>query len=383
MRDYQLVQVEASVETLRRIIWLALLTIPLHFSLAWWFGQLHAPLTQPELQTWADALSRAHLQTGVLVVVLTLGALGVRRGGEGTAKFAIIVQLLVCVTYLVLGINLSGEDMRAGNGLGVTAFILIFVVVASQFLLRPLLSVPIYLAALVSLLAVLHATPMPANTVLGIYVNAIAVALMGVVVSVTVWHQYVRTVLIQRELSEKNGRLEFLACCDELTGLLNRREFMRLAQLELDRAGRYPTDTSLIVLDLDNFKDINDQYGHPAGDAALQRVAAILTQGVRVSDLVGRLGGEEFVVLAPHADQARAQALAEKLRQMLATDAAVASPKAPLVTASFGVSSLASHQKASLEDMYQAADTALYRAKNLGRNRVEVAPVTPKPVGSE
>jgi diguanylate cyclase (GGDEF)-like protein len=372
MSDYRLVQAEATMETLRRVILLALFTVPMHFGLALWFGYFLGPLPHPELQPWAHALYQAHTITGVIVLALALSAHWVRRSKPRASGFATLVQVLVCVTYLVLGIMVSVEDIRAGNGLGMTVFVLIFIVVASQFLMRPFMSITIYLGALVAFLLVLDTSALPRNLIYGIYVDAIAALLMGILVSVTVWHQYARTVLIRRELSDKNTQLEFLASYDALTGLLNRREFIRLAQMELDRAARYSTNTGVVILDLDRFKDVNDKYGHPAGDAVLQRAAKILTDGVRVSDLVGRLGGEEFIILMPQTGQDGAVALAEKLRQRLSTESVEVHGPAVTITASFGVSTLSSNQTARFEELYLAADRALYRAKELGRNRVEI-----------
>ncbi|QDL56560.1 diguanylate cyclase [Rhodoferax aquaticus] len=159
---------------------------------------------------------------------------------------------------------------------------------------------------------------------------------------------------------------------DELTGLLNRREFTRLAQAELARVARVPGPTSLVMVDADYFKRINDRHGHPVGDEVLQQLAKKLLAGVRTLDVVARMGGEEFVLLLPHTDAQGALALAEKLRTSLAqTPLQLRNGEDLWISASFGVSSLPQGQAGTLEAMYASADKALYAAKANGRNRVE------------
>jgi diguanylate cyclase (GGDEF)-like protein len=171
----------------------------------------------------------------------------------------------------------------------------------------------------------------------------------------------------------KQQELETLAERDTLTGLYNRRKFMQLAEQELARAARVPGELSLLMVDLDHFKHINDQYGHPAGDAALQQAAAILQQGVRGTDLVARMGGEEFIVLMPNTGRTGAMAAAEKLRHALSERPLDLLGQSVAVTASIGVTGLPAHQRASIDVLYAAADAALYAAKKNGRNRVECA----------
>ena len=152
---------------------------------------------------------------------------------------------------------------------------------------------------------------------------------------------------------------------DTLTGLLNRRGFEELFETELERARRTDGRLSVIVADLDRFKLLNDQYGHPAGDAALQRVAQILQTAKRRIDTVARIGGEEFAIIVPSSDHHAAYILAERMRrevrETFATD-----PSA--LTVSLGVASFGTHG-ASSEALIVNADQALYAAKRLGRDR--------------
>lgn len=160
------------------------------------------------------------------------------------------------------------------------------------------------------------------------------------------------------------------AMTDALTGLLNRYGLQRALQREQAEARRYQRPLSCLLIDLDNFKYVNDTFGHAAGDSALQQIADILSKAVRGSDMVFRYGGEEFLVLLPETNLEGAAALAEKIR--LAADAQLfgAGHIFPL-TLSAGVATLSEHE--SGHDMIARADMALYHAKAQGRNRVEKA----------
>jgi two-component system, cell cycle response regulator len=160
------------------------------------------------------------------------------------------------------------------------------------------------------------------------------------------------------------------AMTDALTGLLNRYGLQRTLQREQSEARRYHRPLSCLLIDIDYFKDINDSYGHPAGDIALQQIAEILSKAVRGSDMVFRYGGEEFLVLLPETNLEGAAALAEKIR--VAADAQLFGDGHIFpMTLSAGVASLSDHE--SGHDMIARADMALYNAKAGGRNRIEKA----------
>jgi len=147
---------------------------------------------------------------------------------------------------------------------------------------------------------------------------------------------------------------------------------MQRAANELVRARRYASPTGLLVVDLDHFKKVNDQYGHPAGDAVLCGFATLLREQLRQADIVGRLGGEEYIVMLPSTDVAGASRVAEKIllgaqQLRIVHDGIVIS-----VTTSVGFTvSLPTDEAATLDELYQRADQALYVAKTAGRNCVE------------
>jgi len=172
-------------------------------------------------------------------------------------------------------------------------------------------------------------------------------------------------------LRSANEELEKRANSDGLTGLANRRHFMDRLESELDRSLRYERPLSLVLLDLDHFKEVNDGHGHAAGDAVLRATADILRAVSRDVDLAGRLGGEEFGVLLPETSVEGAMALAERVRKRLAQRVYNAGEEVSYrVTGSLGVSTRDGTQQLSGDSFLHRADTALYRAKEGGRNRV-------------
>lgn len=173
------------------------------------------------------------------------------------------------------------------------------------------------------------------------------------------------------EIQNLNLKLENLAMTDELTKIANRRAFFIKGAEEITRARRYHAPLSIIMLDVDRFKLINDTLGHDSGDFALQTVAATLVEGVREVDEVGRLGGEEFAILLPNTKIEDAKNLAERLRIAIAENSDFRDKLKMDITASFGVAEYQLQIK-NLDELLKNADTAMYKAKNRGRNRVEL-----------
>lgn len=184
---------------------------------------------------------------------------------------------------------------------------------------------------------------------------------------------------LERQVQERTSELERLranaenqARTDTLTGLANRRAFRELAERALQHIGRSCKPLSLIMLDIDHFKRVNDTWGHPVGDQVLKAVATVLAEHVRSNDIAARVGGEEFVVLLVDTEQGGAHTFAERLRVAI-MDIEVEVPGDRVrLTASFGVAEAVSSET-KLDEVLGCADRALYHAKHNGRNRVSVA----------
>lgn len=184
----------------------------------------------------------------------------------------------------------------------------------------------------------------------------------------------VRVVGMLRNIDQQKrleDRLRDLATVDELTSLMNRRAGYSAFEQHLKLADRHTTGLSVALLDLDNFKRINDQYGHQTGDRILQMAADCLSERLRSSDILMRWGGEEFLLVMPHTQRDDALSLCEELRQQLSQKVLYHNDEPVSVTVSIGISVL-SAQNNSIQKLVQEADTALYRAKSLGKNRTVI-----------
>ncbi len=176
-------------------------------------------------------------------------------------------------------------------------------------------------------------------------------------------------------LKQANGHLEELSRVDELTRVANRRAFDERSEEEWNRSMRVGSHLTLLMLDVDNFKHYNDDFGHPQGDDCLQRIAQALQGALaRPGDFLARYGGEEFVVVLPNTDHAGALKVAERIRESVEALGLEHSAEAvhDVVTISVGGASTDAVSVESIQELLQEADQALYRAKNSGRNRVEL-----------
>jgi diguanylate cyclase (GGDEF)-like protein/PAS domain S-box-containing protein len=173
-------------------------------------------------------------------------------------------------------------------------------------------------------------------------------------------------------LKKAEDKLRELATTDSLTGLFNRRSFFESGKIEVERSGRYASPLSLMMLDLDHFKEVNDTYGHETGDQVLQMLADVMRNTLRQVDIIGRIGGEEFAVLLPGTTRAEARISAERLRARVEESGLEKGQQAVKFTVSIGLAE-ASKECRDLPSLLKRADEALYAAKDQGRNRVVTA----------
>jgi diguanylate cyclase len=378
-RESSVVQGEATMESLHRFRMIALVVLAINLTYIMSFWQLGIAIdAAPTLNNkHAHAMIVTHAMMGICMVVL--GWFAHRLCQQKKASYlAIIMQIFICACSLAFAIAITVVDQMLSNN--TTPFVLISLLIAMLSLMRPALAIPLFVISYVVFFKATGITQTNMEILGRLQDNGRDVLIMCSVVSVIVWRQYVASVLLRREvarshqaLADKQIELAFLATHDPLTGLYNRREFMRLAEMELVRARRDPTPTHIIMLDIDHFKTINDRYGHPEGDLVLIKIAAVLASSMRETDVVARLGGEEFIILLPKTTREAALAVTEKLRIRINTTPHEAEGDAIAISASFGVTGISVGQAALLDDLYLAADQALYQAKEHGRNRVAFA----------
>ena len=171
---------------------------------------------------------------------------------------------------------------------------------------------------------------------------------------------------------EYEAELERMATVDPLTNIYNRRFFFERSEEELERSKRYTTPLSLILFDIDHFKQVNDTHGHLVGDQVLANLAALCQDAIRSVDILARYGGEEFIILMPDSTIAAAYNAAERLREQVATTNLTDGQINLTTTISLGVSSWDNEEATDLKTLIDQADQALYHSKESGRNRVTV-----------
>jgi two-component system cell cycle response regulator len=183
-----------------------------------------------------------------------------------------------------------------------------------------------------------------------------------------------RIVELHRTIEVKNRLLQQLALTDPLTSLPNRRAIEQWGKRQVSGAGRYDFTFSVVVVDIDNFKSVNDTYGHEAGDTVLKSLAATLEVNTREGDMCARIGGDEFLLAISHTDRVGVQAAVERIRQQVEDNTFNFGGHDVTVTASFGVADFRRRETLDFERLVTQADVALYSAKRLGRNRVGCVP---------
>ena len=364
-------------ENLRRLYFAALLAVPFDLIHILVF-RLNLQGSSPEYDGWRLDIIRVHAVVAVLFSLLGLLA-WLASPARRSAPLWYMQLLTVLGSALVLGfgIAITGADQQVTSS--ITPFLMASVATALLILLRPGLAIALYILALASFELTMALTQASPQLRLSNQMGGLTICGIGLVLSFILWHGHVRN-LRQREylrqqrleLEEKNRQLEYLAGHDPLTGLFNRRQFDQLVGMELSRAARQPAPISLLMVDLDHFKFINDRYGHPLGDEVIRHTASLLRNYTRTGDSVARLGGEEFLLLLPDTSQPQARVIAEKVRRLLEETPLPMKDGLLYLTASFGIACLEAGVPGTYEGLYAAADKALYKAKASGRNRVEV-----------
>lgn len=175
------------------------------------------------------------------------------------------------------------------------------------------------------------------------------------------------------ELEKANRRLKRLSITDDLTGVHNRRFMFKRFEEECVRTERYPLIYACAIVDLDLFKPVNDKFGHLFGDFVLKKTASILKRNLRRVDILGRYGGDEFMILMPSTNAKNAYALGERIRKKIEVQAFRKEKKSVRITASIGIACCPTENINDKKQLIEAADRALYKAKSDGRNRTELA----------
>jgi diguanylate cyclase (GGDEF)-like protein len=361
----------AAAINLQRLRWLAPLVASINTLHVLVLGlQLHGHQYVGVALSWRTGLLQAHLTMGLTMLVCSVAA----RHAAAARWRAWLPDATVAVGMLFAIVIVTLDQLVTPN---VTPFLISCLLIGVIFYRRPLPAGLMYLLAFAAYYFALSLTQSNPEQLLSNRLNGVTASILGWALTILLWRNFSTITRQQRQLAEVNAalqdrqtELEHMTKRDGLTGLFNRRTFVELTERELARARRQGGATALLLLDLDFFKGINDTQGHPAGDAVLRHVAALLANTVRGTDLVGRLGGDEFIVLLSDTTSAAAHLVAEKLRQRIAAHPAVWQESTIATSVSVGLSASATDQAASFESLYSDADLALYEAKRQGRNQV-------------
>ena len=230
-------------------------------------------------------------------------------------------------------------------------------------------------SVLITLGIYLLATGSLAGSALGLAIAVIAPALIAPIGS----YQYIS---LSHRLRQANERLRILSEMDSLTSTLNRRKFMEVASKHLSLARRHGHPVSVLLIDFDHFKQVNDKHGHAVGDQVLVRTVGNIREKIRDTDAFARIGGEEFILLLPHTAREGAEELAERILETVRETKISAAGRHIQVTVSLG-GSTCEQGTTNLDELMSAADKLLYEAKQAGRDRALVNTVAPIQLAAE
>jgi diguanylate cyclase (GGDEF)-like protein len=355
----------------RRIYYLAIIAIPLRIIDIFLFAFTKSYDTLA-LKTWSQGIIASHSVLLVLMIGFFLTTYRLRKRTEpNTTMF--VLQYIVVVVIMASGIAIVTFDQLVTTN--ITPFLLICIICGSIFLIRPLASFIIYVTSYMAYYYLIALTITDPQILLSNRVNGITAVGVGFLLSFILWHYNYTTIIQKRRIESQQKQLEQMAYYDPLTDLPNRRLLEKLIKRELASMQRYGQETVIIMLDVDDFKQINDTYGHQVGDSILMQLADLLQNNVRETDTVARFGGEEFIILMPNTSVEEGYIFAERIRKIIMEKVFSIGSDTLQITSSFGVSSMGDINSQNLEDYYLLADKALYLAKQSGKNRVEKAQV--------
>jgi diguanylate cyclase len=354
----------------RRLYYASILAILLHIFtiLLYWFN------TQADID-WKSFILYAN-GAMLCIWIASFFITGPLRRHNKPGSMDYFVQYFIACALILFSISITVADQLVSNT--ITPYTIICVIIGVALLFRPLFMSLIYISSYIIFFFALEITNHNPSSLLTSRMDGLTCIGIALFISVIMW-RYNMTSSLQKEriesqqlqLEEANKELEKIAYNDPLTGLPNRRYFDDVVNREVALIDRKGYESCLVMLDIDFFKNINDVYGHPVGDNILIQISKVLSENMRKSDSLCRLGGEEFIILLPHTHLKNAIIVAEKLRGAIESSIFIADNNSVRITASFGVSSLSYSRETSFIHNYTKADNALYLAKQSGRNCVK------------
>jgi diguanylate cyclase len=364
----------------QRSILLLYIMAPLHLAhiILFWNALTAERIISESNYLWRIGIISAH--SIMLGVIFLIGLLLLWTKTKNLQQTFVgkTLPFLTAFLYLVFGAAVCTIDQSVTNS--ISPYLNASMAVALVYIIRPPISAIIYSLAYITFMTIMPLNQPDPGLLLSVNVNGLSATALGFGLSLVLWRFNALNLNQKRqiekqtsELEDKNSQLEQLTRTDVLTGLCNRMYFTEKVKEELARIERSKEKSTLMMLDIDNFKEINDRFGHPFGDLALITVATIIDKQLRTTDTLARFGGDEFAVLLPDTPLEGAHQVAEKLLNTLEQSVLPNSMTNFQIAASIGLTSLVADGELTFESVYHKVDLALYQAKKRGKNCIEIA----------
>ena len=349
-----------------RLYYLSLLMIPISVIHIVTFTFFVVPETQ-EATWWRMGIIILHSLMVAMSSVISFLIFWIDNYERELIRLKLIIQILSTIVVMILGVGIAVVDQWVTTS--ISPFIIVSIMMALVVLMHPLISTLVYIGLFTLFVFTMPIIITDSLILTSTIMNGVTVVMMAVGLSNIMWYYYTknekqkRVIEVQnanleeqkQELEQLNYRLSVLASMDSMTQLLNRREFENQVNAELSVFKDDVLSSSMMIADIDHFKRVNDQYGHPVGDELLKQFSLLLKAVLRDKDLIARWGGEEFVVMLHQANPNEAYKIAERLRRTIESTTFQINHHQIHITVSFGIAPLNTNDEEPLYSSYLRA----------------------------
>jgi diguanylate cyclase len=374
---------QVTATNMSRLFNVVLLLIPISVMHIVAFAFFVNPQTIAE-ENWRLGLIIAHSALIAIASILSFIIFVLENYEKDRMTYKVLTQIFAVIIIMFIGIGIVAIDQYVTTS--TSPFIIFFMVTSVVILLPPFVSVVLYTFIYAVYYFVMGFVVQNPIILLSNRFNGFTTLIMALGLSGILWYYFTKNedqknqITKQNldleeqklELEQLNYRLGVIASMDSMTQLLNRREFEIQVNTEMKVFKEEGFSSSMVIADIDQFKVVNDTFGHPVGDELLKQFSLLLKAVLRDKDLIARWGGEEFVIMIHEANPSDAYRIAERLRQKIENTTFHVDNHDIRITASFGIAPLISTDEEPLYTSYLKADKALYRAKDNGRNKTVI-----------
>lgn len=371
--DRQIID-EIFLININRVFYLSIVSIIIRlFSIVTFLNKVPTEYNNDNI--WRAGLVLTHSIYLVLLIVLAILSYK-QRNDTQVSMMTIGTQYIAIMLILLIGVVITSIDQLVTPS--TTPFTIACIAIGAIFIIKPLHSLLMFLIAYIMFYFAMGIVLTDLSILLSNRVNGLTSVSLGFFLSFILWKSNVTNLqlkecilLQQKELEDKNKELQHIATYDSLTELVNRRCFEEQVSNVMLSIERHGGEACLLLIDVDDFKTINDKYGHPIGDKVLQRLASIMKSQLRRIDIVSRIGGDEFAIILVNTDIKAAKLVGEKLKNSIEKDTLIIDEQEINMTVCIGITSI-DNKTDSYEEAYKYADKALYMAKTMGKNQVGI-----------